>query len=139
LKGKPLLDTRIKAIMLAAGIAAAAVLTALFFARYEKQVSAFVPDCSLRTVFGINCVLCGGTRCAREIFRCNFAKALYYNPYAVVCMLAASVWYVMLVFSVFKKEYKPLRVSEKALWIVLASALLFWAVRNMEFYKSIFY
>ncbi len=131
--------TRKGALALAAGIAAAAVLTAVFFLTVEKKVSLIHPDCLLRTFAGIKCFLCGGTRCAREIIGGNFAKALYYNPFAVLCGMLAAVWYIRLIISLFAREYRPLQIKRSFLWVFLGAILLFSAVRNTDFYQSIFY
>lgn len=136
---KPLLDTRKKAAALAVALGASAVLALLYFLTVESKISAVLPDCMLRTAVGLRCVMCGGTRCMREIIACDFVKAFYYNPYVVLCGLSAVLWYIRLVFGVFRKEYKPVRMSEGYLWALLISALVFTAVRNFDFYKSIFY
>ncbi len=133
------MKTRRKAIALAVGIIVAALLTDLFFATAERQVSLVFPDCMLRTATGIKCFLCGGTRCARELLGGNIAKAFYYNPFVVLCALAAAVWYVRLLVSIFRKEYIPLRMSEKFLMAVLIGAIIFSAVRNLDFYQKVFY
>lgn len=136
---KALLDTRKKAIALAAGIFLAAVLTVFFFFTFERKASLIFPDCMLRTATGIKCFLCGGTRCAREIVRGNIGKAFYYNPYAVLLGLSLLVWYIRLVVSILRKNYRPLRLSEGYLWVVLAGAAVFFVVRNFDFYQSVFY
>ena len=134
-----MINTRKKAILLAVGILIAAALSVLFFVFAERRVSLFIPNCLLRTATGIKCVFCGGTRCVREILRGNFVKAFYYNPYAIICALLAVIWYIRLVVGIFSKEYKPVRISEGQLWIILISMLVFWAVRNFDFYQNIFY
>lgn len=136
---KNLLCTRKRAITLAVCIAAVAALTILFFKTAEYEVSKAFPDCMLRTVTGLRCVLCGGTRCVREILKGDLATAFYYNPYVVVCAFAAVKWYIRLIVSIFQKEYKPLRIRKWHLWAALISMLLFWVVRNFEFYRNIFY
>lgn len=136
---KALLDTRKKAIALAAGIFLAAVFTVIFFFTVERKVSIVFPDCMLRTATGIKCFLCGGTRCAREIVKGNIGRAFYYNPYAVLLGITLIVWYVRLIISVFRKNYRPLRISEGYLWAVLIGAAVFSVIRNFDFYQNIFY
>ncbi len=118
---------------------AAALLVWLFFVTAEREVSMVFPDCMLRTAAGIKCFLCGGTRCARAIVQGDIIKAFRYNPFAVLCGIAAAVWYIRLLISVFRKEYRPLRMSEKFLWAVLIGIVLFSIVRNFDFYQKVFY
>lgn len=134
-----MLPTRRKAIVLAVMLPAAALLVWLFFATVEREVSLVFPDCMLRTATGIKCFLCGGTRCARELLSGNIAKAFYYNPFVVLCALAAAVWYIRLLVSIFRRKYEPLRMSEKFLWAVLIGVMLFSVVRNFDFYQNVFY
>ncbi len=138
-KDSIIINSRKKAIALTVGIAAAAVLALLFFLTAEKAVSKAVPDCLLREATGLRCVLCGGTRCARALTEWNIGKAFYYNPFAVVCLTASAVMYLRLVLGIFAKEYKPFRIGKGIMWTLLASVLLFTLIRNMDFYKSIFY
>ncbi len=136
---KNLLCTRKRAITLAVCIAALTALTILFFKTAEYKVSVLFPDCLLRTLTGFRCVLCGGTRCVREMLKGNPAAAIYYNPYVVICAFAAAIWYIRLLVSIFQKEYKPFKVRKWHLQVLLVSMLIFWAVRNFGFYRNIFY
>ena len=134
-----MLDTRKKAIALAAGVAAAAMLSWVFMMTAERAVSLICPDCLLCTHTGLKCFLCGGTRCARAITEGDFAEAFYFNPFVMICAAVAILLYVRLLTSVFAKDYKPIRISKKLLWVFLAAIILFTVVRNLGFYQSIFY
>ena len=134
-----IIDTRKKAAVLTALIAAAALLLLIFFLTAEKAVSKAVPDCLLREATGLRCVLCGGTRCVRELIKGHIAKAFYYNPFALLCGTAAAVMYLRLAFGTLARKYKPIRLGKGIMWVLLAGVLLFTLVRNMDFYKSIFY
>ncbi len=136
---KPLLDTRGKAIAAIVGIIAFSVLIILFFMTAERKVSLVFPDCILRTATGIKCFLCGGTRCIRSVVAGDIIKAFYYNPFVVLCGISLAVWFIRLVLSVLKKEYRPLRLSEKYLWVILIGVLVFSVLRNFDFYQTVFY
>ncbi len=50
------------------------------------------PSCTLRSLTGIPCLTCGGTRCARALLEGDVGLALVWNPLVTVVVLAAGVF-----------------------------------------------
>ncbi len=70
----------------------AAVCALLFAARIYEKIPAKPPACGLRTVFGIPCVGCGGTRAMRALAEGRPLEAARFNPAVVLGVGIAGFW-----------------------------------------------
>lgn len=133
------INTRKKAILVTIGLPATFLLIMVLFVILDPIMSKIMPPCALNALLGLNCLLCGGTRCARALAQFDLATAFWYNPY-VMCVAAwVFVRYLILAFSCFRREYKPYtpRISKVEWWILLISGILFFVVRNFPFYSEV--
>ena len=135
-----MLDTRRGAITLSALLLAGALLTALAFPLIQSIMAAALPPCAMN-YFGLNCPLCGGTRCTAALAHGDIMKAIYYNPLVTVMYALLGVLYVRLVCSCFTKPYRRLRVNipSAVSWSALAVLIAFFIVRNLPFYRAVFF
>lgn len=92
-----------------------------------------VPVCWSQGVFGIDCPLCGGLRCANSLVRGDLAAAADHNlVLAVALPLVAVAWAVWMVSAV---RGRPLRFPTvpRWVWTVAAVAVVaFTIVRNLD-------
>lgn len=66
-------------------------LAALFY----DYLPVHPPACGFRTVTGLPCVGCGGTRAMRSLAAGHLVEALRYNPGAILAFFASLVWGVV--------------------------------------------
>lgn len=59
-----------------------------------QELLRLLPPCIFRSVTGLYCPGCGGTRAVLELFRGHMLKSLWYHP-AVVYTAALYGWYVL--------------------------------------------
>lgn len=51
-----------------------------------------LPRCGLRTLTGLPCPTCGGTRCLLALSESDIGKAFQFNPLVALASLALCVW-----------------------------------------------
>ena len=71
---------------------AAAVLALLGIARVYDSLPIQAPPCGLRTLTGIPCLGCGGTRAMKALAHGDVRSALSFNPLVVTAVCAALIW-----------------------------------------------
>jgi len=71
-----------------------AVLALLAAARTYDGWSVKPPSCSLRTLTGIPCMGCGGTRAMKALAGGEFTAAVQFNPLVVLGVFAIGFWFV---------------------------------------------
>lgn len=79
--------------LVASAVTAAAAAGLLGLGRVYDSLPLHPPPCSLRTLTGIPCVGCGGTRAIQALSRGDFPTALAFNPLAAAAVLAAFAWF----------------------------------------------
>ena len=136
-----ILKKRRQALVILIAIPAFFAVSVYIFRHYFDLIGLFSPKCIFNRYFGLNCILCGGTRCACCLLRGDIKKALYYNPYIILCAMGAMVSYVYLIIDVLRKKYKPVPYKHvmSTLWVLLFLSVGFLIVRNLSFYHLFFY
>ncbi len=71
------------------------------------------PACTLRTLTGIPCLTCGGTRCARALMGGDVGLALVFNPLVVAAAFGAAIFmaYAAIVTAFGLRRLRVLGVS----------------------------
>lgn len=140
-KTAEILKKRRQALVILIAIPAFFAVSVYFFKNYFDLLALFSPKCIFNRYFGLNCIFCGGTRCACCLLRGEFRKALYYNPYVIVCALGAAVSYIYLFIDVCRKKYRPIPYKHvmSTLWVWLFLSVGFLIIRNLSFYQLFFY
>lgn len=113
--------------LIAAGAAAASVvLVGSVYPRYPE----LFPSCPSRTLFGVWCPLCGGTRGASALARGQAVEAIRFNAFLpVLVVLAAWSWLAWFGRAV-QREVLP--VVPRWLWIGVGVAWLAYGIlRNL--------
>jgi hypothetical protein len=75
-------------------VTAIAVAGLLGVARIYDSLPFQPPPCGLRTLTGIPCLGCGGTRCVKALARGDIATAFFFNPLVALAVLGVFVWLV---------------------------------------------
>jgi hypothetical protein len=84
----------------------AAVVALLGAARLYDRLPAKLPPCGLRTLTGVPCVGCGGTRAMRALAEGRLVEALRFNPAAVLGVFAVAAW-VLLAWARYRGGVEP--------------------------------
>lgn len=108
-----------------AGTAAAAVL---FF--FDPTKNGFYPACQFHQWTGLYCPGCGATRASYQLLHGNFLAALHDNALylgALAALAVRGIWFLNR-----KRRNQPVRffIPPAALWVFLAVAVVFTALRN---------
>lgn len=141
-EGKNILSTRRGAIIFSVSVLIGALLLRLCVPVIIRVMVFMIPPCLLNEVLGIRCPLCGGTRCAAALARGDIKTAWYYNPYVIIVCACLAVLYLRIAVSCFAKRYRPFKPAisaETFSWIVLIVTAVFVILRNLPFYRAVFY
>lgn len=117
--------------------AAAAVVVGLSW----DFISRFVPPCMFETLTGWNCLSCGATRATFALAHGDLVTAFYYHPLYMIFLGWLLYLYVRLILSLIVRPYRPYRFEltlPRGL-IIAAVCVAFTVVRNLPFYRAIFY
>jgi hypothetical protein len=114
----------------AAGVVAAAGSVALVA---QLTTPGSIPSlaCPFKTVTGLDCPLCGGTRATYALLDGDFFAAIDYNVFAVFVVLPALLFFLGWSAITLWKENKWKFPS--ATWAFIALMGVFWLVRNLPF------
>ncbi len=125
------------AVLIPTVAAAAAVIVGLCW----RWISEFIPPCMFETITGLNCMACGATRATFALARGDLLTAVYYNPLYVVLLGWALYLYIRLVLSLIVRPYRKYSFSLTLSQGIAVSAvcIAFTLIRNMSFYRVIFY
>lgn len=130
-----------KAFRLAVLLPVAAALTALLVGLSWSTVSRFVPPCMFETLTGFNCLACGATRATFALAHGDWLTAVYYNPLYLVFLGWVLYLYLRLVMSLMIRPYRhySFHLTLPQGIVVAAVCVAFTIIRNMPFYRAIFF
>ena len=121
-----------RALLLGGGIAAG--LGVLLTVPPVLGVS-LLPACPFRTLTGMDCPFCGGTRAAQSLLKGDVGASLDYNllvPILAVLAVGLGVWWLLARTTTVSFTAARSAASSRAVWIGIAVALvLFWIARNL--------
>lgn len=75
-------------------IFAAGLFYFMFNAFVEFTGLYMLRECFMKTLFGIPCPGCGGTRALISFFTGNLFSAVYYNAFVVYCVIVYAVFFI---------------------------------------------
>lgn len=95
-----------------------------------------IPPCPFRTLTGLDCPLCGGTRATRALLTGDVSASVDYNLLVPVMALVALVlglwWLAARSSAAVSFDGVRAAVSAKTVWIgVAVVAAVFWLARNL--------
>lgn len=93
-------------------LTAIGVLTVI--ARFYEALPVKAPACGLRTLTGIPCLACGGTRCMMALSHGQLLTAIKFNPLVILSILAAVVWFLVELIRFFEKRNPPRRRARRS-------------------------
>jgi len=79
-------------ILVAPVVTAAVICLILVVARYYDRMPIRAAECSFRSLTGIPCVGCGGTRATRALSHGRLVEAIRFNPGVVLLFGASFAW-----------------------------------------------
>lgn len=98
----------------------------LLFYLFDPSTFSIFPSCYFKKLTGFDCPGCGGQRALHDLLHFRFTEAVNHN----VLMVAGSPVLAFVTLNAFffekKKFFKP-----KVLWIICATVVTFWIVRNL--------
>ncbi|NNE90225.1 MAG: DUF2752 domain-containing protein [Verrucomicrobiales bacterium] len=98
-------------ILVPPGITVLGISGLLIAARFYDKLPLKPPDCGFRTVTGLPCLGCGGTRSMMALSRGEVVSSFLFNPLIFVGVLTVAIWAAI---SLRRAFAKPLAGSEKA-------------------------
>ncbi len=131
-----------KALRLAIALPAAAIVTGVLVMLIgQENFSRFMPPCMFSTLTGWNCLSCGATRATFALLHGDLRTAFWYNPLYVVFLLWPLYLYTRLILSLIVRPYRKYVFSPTlAQGIAVAVVCIaFSIIRNLPFYRAIFY
>jgi hypothetical protein len=130
-----------KAFRLAVAVPFGVAAFALLAEPVRERISFLVPPCMFETLTGWNCMSCGSTRATLALLHGDLFTAVYYNPLYVVFLCWLVYLYLRLAASLVIRPYRPYRLTvtlPRGL-IVGAICLAFTVIRNLPWYRAVFY
>lgn len=93
--------------------------------------------CSLRTLSGVPCLGCGGTRAMKALARGEIAEAAQFNPMVVVAVFLVLAWFIWTVATMKMARYQrgasvrvrnssPRRLGRWGWGVIIVLAVLNW-------------
>lgn len=64
-----------------------------------------LPPCSMRVLFGLPCLLCGGTRSLSSLFSLDFYSSLLFNPLVFSLSISITLWFLLWLWNFFSPSY----------------------------------
>ncbi len=94
-----------------------------------------VPPCGIRSLTGLHCPGCGGTRCADRLLAGDLPGALAMNPLVVLLGVAAAVLLGIAILREWRGQGAALpRIPGWFAWGLVSCVLLFGLLRNLPWW-----
>ena len=125
---RPSRASRVTAVCAACALGAACTYTAIV----DPASSGAYPQCPLRLITGVDCIMCGGLRATHSLLGGDVARAASQN--LLVVLLAPFALYAMVQWfgAQFGWRLPALRIRPWMMWTVLAVSVVFMVVRNLS-------
>lgn len=114
----------------AVGVGAIAVVTTVGVMDPELR-GHLSPGCPFRTLTGLDCPGCGGTRALFALTQGDLSLALNHNVLTVIALpLLALAWMGWLAYATGRRP-SPVRVAPRTGYLIAAALTLYWVLRNL--------
>jgi hypothetical protein len=122
---------RKRALMLALGLLVTAVLAILLY--FGGPSAEWYPGCLFYRLTGFLCPGCGMTRATHATLHGDLAAAFRFNPLGMILfpMALTGVMFDLIAWVKGKPLPISLRVGGIWAWVIVASILSFWLLRNI--------
>lgn len=113
----------------------------IFYSIFDPYKDDFLPKCSFYTVTGYQCPGCGSQRAIHNLLQFKIYNAIKENLLFVI-----AIPYLILgaYFDIFNpKNIRALKIQKfffglPAIWTVFFLIIIYWIIRNFDFYKNLF-
>ena len=111
-------------------LAALIGFTALFV--HDPAKSSLFPPCPFHALTGLHCPGCGTLRALHQLLHGNLLVGFLLNPLMVLCLpFLAYLFLSSCVRAVSGRRTPSVFLSPVWIWILLATIILFWVLRNI--------
>lgn len=107
----------------------------LLYFNYNPSNSSIFPKCPFYSLTGLHCPGCGSQRAIHKFLHGDIIEGLKYNFLIVLLPIVLIYdWGIILVNKYSKKKIENILHNSKTIYLILAVILLFWVLRNINFY-----
>ncbi len=104
----------------------------------DPTTSHLMPKCLFRMLTGYDCPSCGGQRALHALLNGEFYNAFILNPF----LFLVAPYLLAILYSTFSKSrvaaaIKPFVSHQTMVYTYIALYLLWWIVRNTEYWQTI--
>ena len=118
-----------------------AIVVSLFISLYflvNPATSRFVPKCIFKMLTGHDCPACGGQRVFHSLLHGELKEALLLNPFLfIVAPYLLAILYASISKSRFATTIKPYLTHYITISIYFAICVLWWIVRNTDWWHTL--
>lgn len=91
-------------------------------------------ECPIHSITGLYCPGCGITRMFVSIIELEFYQAFRYNPLLFIYLIFLLL-YAIYYFVLTKINIKPIKISNKFLYVIIVITVLFGIMRNINLFS----
>ena len=102
---------------------------------FAPENTSWFPVCVFYKLTGLYCPGCGTARSLHHLLHGDLAGACRSNILMVLCLpLVGQLLVSQVVLATSGRTLKPLPMSGRAAWLILAVIMLYWVARNIPVY-----
>ena len=103
--------------------------------RFAPENTPWFPLCSFYKLTGLYCPGCGTARGLHHLLHGDLLGACRSNILMVLCVpLLGQLLVSQVVLATSGRTLRPLPISARAAWLILAVIMLYWVARNVPVY-----
>ena len=112
-------------------IAGFTLIGVLIFTFTPLDILHFFPKCAVKSITGLYCPGCGGTRAVKALFTGHILKYLYFHPVVPYCAVIYAVFMVRgTIAFITKEKYHYMKYSDIYVYIAVAIIIIQCIIKN---------
>jgi len=101
----------------------------------DPAISGLFPPCPFHSLTNLYCPGCGSLRSLHQLSHGNLAAAFGLNPLMVLFLPVSAYLFVSgIPHEIAGKEIRNALLPARIIWLILASIIIFWILRNIPHY-----